>query len=761
MNELIKPLTIESFAEYDKMDPVKRKAIEAQLFQSSQVKKYREKKIKKIMNRYEKRKLIKMLAQANKIVEKGVNKLYWWRVQQKNTTKIGDTHRGVEERNNETGINAALLTTERLWWEAKYSDTHPNKKLRGKSFRDYDFHKVLKQKGYVRELNDKGNESEWFMDITLEDFLILLEEFIGGKPKKTLELRAGQGYVIDEIVEGWDEGYDFTNVHASVRIGKNIATLTASKRKSYVPIYIGKNLTSQSSVVLDNEDFQIVDDMETFSIHGMKSDSPKVQKIIDEIISLSIDKKVALFIDESDDQSHTLISMKILEKIYDTLKGLGYAVKVTTLSGTRPERGEKILNFIKGDDDKIKNVSISYNEMQILQPETTVKRNIVSITVYSDTDVELSNISDSMKSAKGREDLLKTIAMLVGENDYDLKDTSEFPHWFIKFATVGKENVRKLVSMGNKKYSTIDGKEVHFHAVNGDFTSNREAQEYCKGIENKHSNKLVVFITQGMATTSFSRTPIANTAVFTDNELTADDIQSLHRGATFGEGKEWTNMVIVTTNDSKELKFHDVFGEELIGLSKKEKNIVMKEILSLNGITYVLQNGYDCSSHSPLKLTKDMVEQVLIQKEKQLITRSSLTSLLMNDESIDFEELEKISNGKGLKTSKKSKTKKGKTNYPFGNPNTNNEPTNKMTMAKKQRIARAIVEKLINVSSISKMMNKDITDFDDWNLLGLPEDIFFRLYDNNLDLKERLDDIHIACSDKKYMVEEHLKKLTV
>ena len=38
-----------------------------------------------------------------------------------------------------------------------------------------------------------------------------------------------------------------------------------------------------------------------------------------------------------------------------------------------------------------------------------------------------------MKSVKGREDLLKTIVMLVGENDYDLKDTSEFPHWFIKF----------------------------------------------------------------------------------------------------------------------------------------------------------------------------------------------------------------------------------------------------------------------------------------------------------------------------------------
>ena len=46
------PLTIESFAEYpDKMDSVNKKAIEAQLFKSSQVKKYREKKIKKFMKK--------------------------------------------------------------------------------------------------------------------------------------------------------------------------------------------------------------------------------------------------------------------------------------------------------------------------------------------------------------------------------------------------------------------------------------------------------------------------------------------------------------------------------------------------------------------------------------------------------------------------------------------------------------------------------------------------------------------------------------
>jgi len=50
-NTLTKPLTIESFAEYDKMDSVKKNAIESQLFKSSQVEKYQEKYIKKVMKK--------------------------------------------------------------------------------------------------------------------------------------------------------------------------------------------------------------------------------------------------------------------------------------------------------------------------------------------------------------------------------------------------------------------------------------------------------------------------------------------------------------------------------------------------------------------------------------------------------------------------------------------------------------------------------------------------------------------------------------
>jgi len=59
------------------------------------------------------------------------------------------------------------------------------------------------------------------------------------------------------------------------------------------------------------------------------------------------------------------------------------------------------------------------------------------------------------------------------------------------------------------------------------------------------------------------------------------------------------------------------------------------------------------------------------------------------------------------------------------------------------------------------MMDKSITDFDEWDLLGIPEDKFFHHYDNNLDLKERLDDIYTLCDEKKYLIEEHLNNLTI
>ena len=656
-----------------------------------------------------------------------------------------------------------------MWWEARYDKSHPNKKLAGKPFRDYDFHKVLKTKGYERELNEDGNRTEWFIDITYEDFLTHLSEFIGGKPKVKLVLRAGQSYLIDETEKGWDEGHDLTNVSASVRIGKNVYSLKSSKNRGYVPVYLGKNLTSQFSVEDDNSHFGIVPVMETFSIHGIlerdKKVSVKIKKIIDEIEQITSDKKVHFIVDEVDDQSHTKKSRKILVQIINHFRNnTEYDVKVTCMSGTRAYRGLKLLNDLKKSDEKINELSISYNEMQILQPETTVKRNFVGITIYSENEVELTNISDSFRSVTGRKDLCKSICTLVGDNNYDLKDTTNNPHWFIKFDTVGKKNANSLVTSLNKHHSEVDGQEYYWHNVNGDFTTSREAQDYCKGIIKKHPGKIVGFITQGMATTSFSVVVIGNTAIYTDNELTADDIQGGHRSTTYINGKEWCNIILVTTNNYKEMKLDDIFEEDLVGLSRKEKVVVIKEIVETNSITYVLQNGYECGSHYSLKVGVDNIEMVVGKKEKEMATKSSIVALLIDDEDIDFEQLQNMlkGNGASLNTSRKSNTKKGDTHYPFGKPDKGDKKVvQEFGSTKKQNILRKFVDKLITVPSVSRMMEVPMESFTDWKLIGIDKEIFFDYYNKNPRLRDRLDNIYTLCKEKDFLVNEYINNLTL
>jgi hypothetical protein len=717
--------------------------------------------------RLEERKTIKALAKIGNKIYDGINKLYWLKVVEKETKKIGDTTRDVEERNDETITNAALHIEEQKWWIAKYSSTHHNKGLAGKPFRDYDFHKFLEIKGYKRELNNNNNKSEWFFDISFEQFEKELKEFIGGKPKLALILRNGQEYLFNKTIEGWDNGIDLTNVYASVRIGKNIYSLHTSKIKGYVPIYIGKNLTSQSSVEKDNDDYGIVPVMRTFSIHGiLESDdksSVKIQKIIDEIEQITPDKKVHFNVDEVDDQSHTKKSREILVQIINHFRNKSeYSVKVTCMSGTRAHRGLKLLNDLKRPDENINEINISYNEMQLLQPNTTVKRNFLGITIYSENEIELTNISDSMKSSKGRKDLCKSICTLVGDNNYDLKDTTNHPHWFIKFCTVGKKKANSLVNLLNKHHSVVDGQEYYYQNVNGKFTTNRSAELYCKGIIKDHDGKIVVFITQGMATTSFSVEDIGNTVIFTDNELTSDDLQSGHRSATHDNDKEWCNIILVTTNNSKEMKFDDIFEEEVVGCGRKEKVTILREILETNSITYVLQDGYECDLTSPLKVNVSNVEQIISQKEKEMSTRSSIVQLLFEDDDIDFEQLQNMLDGKSSNTSRKSNTKKGGTSYPFGKPDKKiKKSLNEFGLTKKQNILREFTDKLINVPSVSKLMGLEIESFDEWNLIGMDMEIFFHHYNTNPILRDRLDTIYTLCEDENYLVNKHINNLTL
>jgi hypothetical protein len=695
---------------------------------------------------------------ANKQISDGENKIYLLEVYEKpNLMKVGDTHRDVETRNDETITNPALhRKNDIVYWDAVKYD--------GTKFRDKKLHKFLEGKGWERQLNDNLNKSEWFIGLTLEDFEKEFEEFIGEKPSKQYTLRKGQEYLEGEILQAFDDGFNYVNLSACVRVGKTILSLGISKVKNYFPVYIGKNLTSQSSVEDDNEEFNIVPKFKCISLHGIDEEvenelSKKTKRIIESIELENPDnKKIIFYIDEVDDASHTIKSRQVLVPVVKYFQENGYEVKVVCMSGTRAYRGLKILNDI-AIGEKIKEISLTYNEMQILQPETTCQRNFVSITYYSPSEVELTNISDSMKSSTGRKSLAGTVVGLLGTNSFDIKLNPKFPHWFIKFATVGKGNANALVNYLNRNYSVIENQKYFFQNVNGDFTSSRESQDYCKGIIKSHPDCIVVFITQGMATTSFSVVPINNGVVFTDNELTSDDIQCLHRSATHTEGKEWCNLIVVTTNNSKELKFDDVFEEEVSGSGREERSKIYKEILETNCIThYLVEDG---KSTTPVKIDNSNVEVMLDKKMENMTKISSIVQSLMDEDELPmFDLLDELVKNR----SNKSKTKKGKSVDIFGSSidssKKSSKEQNKTTLKKKQKLLRALVENIVKVPSACRMMGISIEEFDSWNEIGtLQEDMFLEYYNNFPILKDRVNQIYGLCEDENYLVKNYINKM--
>jgi hypothetical protein len=689
----------------------------------------------------------------------GVNKLYFLEVDEKpNLVKIGDTHREVETRNDETIINSSLHIKNRSWVVAEKWD--------GSVFRDKSFHKFLEKKGYKRELNNKGTRSEWWY-ITTEKALEELAEFTCKPVYKTVELKTAQYFLLDQLQQAIDDGYQYINAGFCVRVGKTIISLTLSANNKWMPVYIGKNLTSQSSAESDNENFGIVPEMLTQSLHGVDELeegelSKRTKTVIQNIEKANTaNKSVIFFIDEVDDASHTKKSRDIITPVVEYFKEQNKFACIIPMSGTRIYRGEKILKELT--DGAIKELSLEYFEMQILQPDTTCRREFRHISFYSEAKDGLANISDAMKNKdSGHKSLATVIEKLLGTNNFEFTVNPKFPHWFIKFATVGKNNAKKLVSYLNRNHSVIENKEYYFAEINGDVTTSKEAQEYCKDIIKEQSGKICVFITQGMATTSFSVVPIGNSAVFTDNELTADDIQALHRAVTWEEGKDWGNLIVVTTNDSMEHSFDDIFEDETkIAKTRGEKIDIYRELLNNNSMVHFTVNG---QSVRPVAVTQENADKVIDQKAKAMTKVASIMNVV-ND--LDEEMLDNILlevSGKKNSSSRSTSTK-GDQFDPFGkeddNTKSDKQDSNKITSAQKEKILRAFVEASVNVPAIAREQETTVEEFDFWNEIGITKELFFDVYNSSWIFKDRIDSIYNLCEDKNYLVKNYISKLVV
>jgi hypothetical protein len=695
------------------------------------------------------------------------NKIYFLQVTEKPYIKVGDSIRDVEERNRETMTNAALH---------RKKGTKPfyvvAEKFDGTTFRDKQFHAFLRKQGYTFELNDQGNESEWVKsDVTgniptVEQLLEELAKFTSKPVYKSVDLRPAQHYLLAKLQEALDAGNQYVNAGFCVRVGKTIISLTHAANNDWMPVYLGKNLTSQSSAETDNSEFGIVPEMLTQSLHGVDEleddeTSKKTKQVIACINSANTNnRKIVFFVDEVDDASHTKKSRNIITPVVEHFKSNGQFATIVTMSGTRIYRGEKILKELTDGD--IKELSLEYYEMQILQPETTCNRNYRHISFYSENADGLVNISDAMKNKEnGHKSLASVVEKLVGTNNFDIITNNDFPHWFIKFATVGKGNANAFVRYLNRNYSTIENKEYMFSAINGDVTRAKEAQEYCKKIIADNAGKTCVFISQGMATTSFSVTAIGNSAVFTDNELTADDTQALHRSATWAEGKTDCNMIVVTTNDSMEHSFDDIFEDETkLATTREEKTQIYKELLNNNSMVHYTVNG---TSVRPVRVTQENADKVLDQKAKAMTKIAGIMNVLNElDEEVLDDIFETVAGNKT--TSKKSKGAKGEQFDPFGNGNKKKKSASStsdmLSNAAKEKILRAFAENAVNVPAVAREQDVTLEEFECWNELSVDKDLFFTVYNKSWMFKDRIDTIYGLCDDEEYLVNNYINNLT-
>ena len=270
-----------------------------------------------------------------------------------------------------------------------------------------------------------------------------------------------------------------------------------------------------------------------------------------------------------------------------------------------------------------------------------------------------------------------------------------------------------------------------------------------------------MFITQGMATTSFSVVSIGNSVVFTDNELTADDTQALHRSATWGEGKTDCNMIVITTNDSKEYLFDDIFEDETkIAKSISDKKEIYKELLNNNSMIHF----HEAHGFRPVVITQDNADKVIDQKMKSMTKIASIMGVVNElDEELIDNILSTVTGKKN--TSKKSSSDKPDNFDPFGDlgnkKSSKKTASDEISTAEKEKILRAFTENAIQVPAIAQEQETTIEEFEFWEELNISKELFFNVYNSSWMFKDRIDAIYNLCNDKKYLVENYINRVSV
>jgi hypothetical protein len=220
-------------------------------------------------------------------------------------------------------------------------------------------------------------------------------------------------------------------------------------------------------------------------------------------------------------------------------------------------------------------------------------------------------------------------------------------------------------------------------------------------------------------------------------------------------------MAVITTNNSTEYTFDDIFEDETkIAKVRGEKIDIYKELLNNNSMIHF----HEAHGFRPVVVTKENADKV-IDKKMQSMTKIASIMGVVNE--LDEELVDTILNtitGK-KNTSKRSGSDKPDNFDPFDShdnkKSSNNQSSDEISLKEKEKILRAFVENAVNVPAIAREQDTTIEEFEFWNELNVSKELFFDVYNSSWMFKDRIDAIYNLCSDERYLIENYISKVSL
>jgi len=436
----------------------------------------------------------------------------------------------------------------------------------------------------------------------------------------------------------------------ATRSGKSLWTLSIAKIYNLTLLYIGKNLTSHSSVRKDRRIYFNDVDLLTQSINGEGEIDPhKVLKNFQDKFGKE-PRNMMIVVDEAHEGSHTDNATGSLKKVVNLFEEHGYNLEIKiSMSATEPEKIKKVLDAISTNNEPQGEIILDYTTARKIDPESTPPRDIAmvgyddegkysfdgamvgedsnlkeDITVARKATTEVLDLflgdtkiwKKTMKHQSKNKDYFlylgfnntnRLLSFINLANEWDKKDE------YLFVPLVGDSNESNGISfeINNKIHTVFEhsfeykGEELYeytfvdYNAPDkiqiGDKIykklnsfNNKKAEGICKKIIDTFPEKKVVMVSNGMAVTSFSIKTIGRACAIAPNGISSTIAQVIGRATSKNNSDKVAQVIILTRNENRFKDVLDYENKSILGVyNSKEDRKSRTEV-------FIEDNGENC-----------------------------------------------------------------------------------------------------------------------------------------------------------------------